>query len=292
MTKDTHSLRSGALSATIKAQGAELCSLKHESGLEFIWQAGAEWPRHAPLLFPIVGRLKNDELRHGGEAYRMTQHGFARDRRFVWLERSATQCVLALSDDAETRAIYPFAFRLVVTYSLDAAGLEVRFQVVNTGGEMLPASVGGHPAFNWPLAPGARKEAYSLTFFRDEPHPIRRLEAGLLFASAPSPVDHRVLPLTEALFVDDAIIFDCLESPSVRYAAAQGPWVEVSWAGFRELGVWSKPAGAPFLCIEPWRGYASPQGFDGEFASKPGVMHIAPGSEETLSFRIAVGLGT
>ncbi|GLR91085.1 aldose 1-epimerase family protein [Bradyrhizobium iriomotense] len=289
MAEDIHTLRSGDLSATVTVQGAELCSLKTDAGLEFIWQAGPGWPRHAPLLFPIVGRLKNDELRHQSKAYRMTQHGFARDRQFEWLERSATQCVLALSDDAETRAIYPFAFRLVVTYSLDQAGLEVQLQVVNTGEEVLPASLGGHPAFNWPLVPGERKENYSLTFSQDEPHPIRRLEGGLLGASAPSPVNNRVLALTEALFIDDAIIFDCLESSSVRYAAERGPWVRVSWSGFRELGIWSKPSGAPFLCIEPWRGYASPLAFDGEFASKPGVMHIAPGAEETLSFRIAVG---
>jgi len=83
MNPDSHTLQSEAISATIKGAGAELCSLRNAEGLELLWQAGPEWPRHAPLLFPIVGRLKNDQLRHRGKTYPMTQHGFARDRRFA-----------------------------------------------------------------------------------------------------------------------------------------------------------------------------------------------------------------
>jgi galactose mutarotase-like enzyme len=174
MTEDTHTIRAGGLTATIKAQGAELCSLTNEAGVEFIWQAGPAWPRHAPLLFPIVGRLKNDELKHRGKTYRMTQHGFARDRRFAWAERSASHCSLVLGDNAATRAVYPFAFRLVAAYALDDAGLDVTLTITNTGEEMLPASLGGHPAFNWPLLPGLSKESYELTFVHDEPNPVGR----------------------------------------------------------------------------------------------------------------------
>jgi galactose mutarotase-like enzyme len=110
-------------------------------------------------------------------------------------------------------------------------------------------------------------------------------------ATEPSPVNGTVLALSESLFADDAVIFDKIASNSVGYASGQGggPWLTMSWRGFRELGVWSRPTGAPFLCIEPWRGYASPAGFDGEFTDKPGLMHIAPGAEERLSFRIEVG---
>lgn len=96
--------------------------------------------------------------------------------------------------------------------------------------------------------------------------------------------------MSESLFSDDAVIFERITS--VRYAAGQGPWLEMSWFGFRELGIWSKPSGAAFLCIEPWRGYASPSTFEGELSGKPGLMHIAPGGAEMLSFRISVGLGT
>jgi galactose mutarotase-like enzyme len=294
MSDDTHALRSGGFTATIKAQGAELCSLKDGNGIEFVWQAKPAWPRHAPLLFPIVGRLANDELRHRGKIYRMTQHGFARDSRFAWAERGESHCVLVLEDSETTRALYPFAFRLVATYTLDETGLDLTLTIANTGEEMLPASLGGHPAFNWPLQPGEPKESHALTFSNAESAPVRRLDGGLLrTATESSPVKGKVLPLSESLFVDDAVIFDRLESNSVRYAAgpglSTGPWLKMSWRGFRELGVWSKPSGAPFLCIEPWRGYASPAGFDGEFSDKPGLMHIAPGAEEQLSFRIEVG---
>lgn len=294
MTDDTYTIRSGALAATIKSYGAELCSLKHGSGIEFVWQAGPEWPRHAPLLFPIVGRLAGDELRHRGKTYRMTQHGFARDSRFACVARGESGCVLVLEDSEATRALYPFAFRLTAIYTIDHAGLDVTLSIVNTGAETLPASLGGHPAFNWPLQVGVPKESYALTFANAESSPVRRLDGGLLRAAGePSPVKGAVLPLSESLFTDDAVIFDRIESSSVRYAAGQGPfpspWLKMSWRGFRELGVWSKPSGAPFLCIEPWRGYASPKGFDGEFGDKPGLMHIAPGAEQRLSYRIEVG---
>lgn len=295
MSDDICTIRSGTLAATIKAQGAEMCSLRDAHGFEFIWQAGPVWPRHAPLLFPIVGRLANDELRHRGKSYRMTQHGFARDSRFAWADRGEQRCSLVLEDSEATRALYPFAFRLTATYTLDETGLDLTLTIANTGDETLPASLGGHPAFNWPLQAGAAKQDHVLTFAHPEESPIRRLGGGLLRpASEPSPVEGRVLRLSEALFADDAIIFDRIDSQSVRYAAASGafatPWLELSWRGFRELGVWSKPTGAPFICIEPWRGTASPAGFDGDFTDKPGLMHVAPGAEERLSFRIDVGM--
>jgi galactose mutarotase-like enzyme len=289
MSEDRHTLRGGGIEATIKAHGAELCSLRDAQGVELIWQAGAAWPRHAPLLFPIVGRLKSDELRHRGKTYPMTQHGFARDQVFEWKERAATSCSLALRDSAATRARYPFAFRLAVHYRLQAAQLEVTLEIGNTGQEMLPASIGAHPAFNWPLVEGLPKESYSLAFSDAEFEPIRRLKDGLMREKPePTPIQGQTLALRERLFDDDALILDRLASRSVRYAADRGPSFEVSWNGFHQLGIWSKPGGAAFLCIEPWRGYASPADFDGEFSDKPGVMQIAPGRAEVLKYRIGV----
>lgn len=293
---DSHTLRGDGIAATILAQGAELSSLRNAEGTELVWQAGPQWPRHAPILFPIVGRLKNDTLIHRGKTYPMTQHGFARDRRFVWLEQGPRSCKLALSDDAETRARYPFAFRLEVTYAVDGVDLEVGFEIINTGDEMLPASLGGHPAFNWPLVPGLPKEAYTLTFGKTEPALIRRLKDGLMRPQPePNPVNGRTLALLEELFDDDAMVFDQIASTSILFtatlgpaAATQGPAIEISWRGFRELGVWSKVGGAPFLCIEPWYGFASLAQFDGEFADKPGLMQIAPGARRSLSYRIRV----
>ncbi|RUW98656.1 aldose 1-epimerase family protein, partial [Mesorhizobium sp. M2A.F.Ca.ET.037.01.1.1] len=204
-------------------------------------------------------------------------------------EQGPTSCTLVLSDNAETRTHYPFAFRLAIGYELTSRQLGVTFEITNTGDEPLPASIGAHPAFNWPLLPELPKEAYRLTFAKNEPAPVRRLKDGLLLpAPQPTPIQGKTLPLSEKLFVDDAVILDKPVSNSVRYAAERGPAIEMSWQGFNELGIWSKPGGAPFLCIEPWHGIASPVDFDGEFTGKPGVMLIEPGTRRVLSYRIGL----
>src|ERR1044072_1375593 len=154
MSADRHVIQSSGIAATIKADGAELCSLRTADGLELLWQAGPEWPRHAPLLFPIVGQLKNDQLMHRGKIYPMMKHGVARDHRFDWVEQTSDACALVLNDNPETRARYPFPFRLAIGYAVDASELDVSLEITNTGSEMLPASIGGHPAFAWPLLPG------------------------------------------------------------------------------------------------------------------------------------------
>ncbi|MFC5322344.1 aldose 1-epimerase family protein [Bradyrhizobium oligotrophicum] len=289
MSDDLHTISAGGITATIKADGAELCSLKTADGLELLWQAGPVWPRHAPWLFPIVGRLKGDHLHHRGRTYPMTQHGFARDLRFIWLERSAEACVLRLTDDETTQARYPFAFHLTLSYRITADALDMVVEIANPGAEMLPASFGAHPAFNWPLLPGQPKESYRLIFAEAEPAPIRRLTGGLLREQPePSPIDGDVLLLNDRLFNDDAIILDQPASQSVRLVGTKGPALELAWDNFRQLGIWSKPGGAPFVCIEPWRGFASPLNFDAEFALKPGILHMAPGAAETLRCRIRI----
>ena len=287
---ETFTIRSDRISATVKSGGAELCSLKTADGLELLWQAGQQWPRHAPLLFPIVGRLRNDQLHHRGKSYPMTQHGFARDHRFICLQHEPAFCQLVLCDDPETLSRYPFPFRLEITYTAKGADLEVGLQITNTSDENMPASIGAHPAFNWPLLPELTKEDYRLTFSDNEIAPVRRLKDGLMRAKPePTPIQGKTLALSERLFDDDAVILDQLASRSVRYAADRGPSIEMAWDGFFELGIWSKPGGAPFLCIEPWHGYASPAEFDGEFVEKPGLMHIAPAETRSLRYRIRVG---
>jgi galactose mutarotase-like enzyme len=286
---DVQTISAGGITAAIRADGAELCSLRAADGLELLWQAGPAWPRHAPWLFPIVGRLANDDLRHGGRSYHLTQHGFARDLRFQWLERTARSCTLRLTDSAATRQRYPFGFGLDITYAIDETCLDITVGIANTGEELLPSSFGAHPAFNWPLLPGLPKQSYSLIFEQPEPEAIRRLSGGLMRTEAEtSPVQGNVLPLSEPLFEADAVILDAPASRALRYSGPSGPSLELAWSGFRELGIWSKPSGAPFLCIEPWRGFASPVNFDGEFADKPGLMLIAPGRTETLSLSIKV----
>ena len=285
---DQHRIATPALSATIKADGAELCSLRDSSGREFLWQALPAWPRHAPVLFPIVGRLTGDALHHRGQTYRLTQHGFARDRRFEWLQRDADACRLLLIDDADTRARYPFAFRFEVAFAIADETLSVSYSIENPGDEVLPAAMGAHPAFRWPLAEGVAKDAHELTFDTDEPAPIRRVGGGLLLPGGePSPIQGRTLRLRESLFEADAVILDQPASRSVRFHAPGAPGLDISWDGFRQLGVWMKP-GADFLCIEPWYGFASPAGWDGAFADKPGLLHIPPGGRAEATHRVRI----
>jgi galactose mutarotase-like enzyme len=283
---DRHALSNGYLSAIVKSDGAELCSLCDAQGTELLWQADPIWPRHAPVLFPIVGRLKDDRLRHGGKDYRMTQHGFARDKRFAWLSRSSTSCRLVLHDDAETRALYPFAFRFEVSFTLDDDALVNTFTVTNSGRETLPASVGAHPAFVWPLTTELDKSSHVLEFEEDEAAPIRQLAGGLLMPDPrPTPIQGNHLSLDPSLFEADALILDQPASSSVRYTAPGAEAIEVSWDGFRELGIWNREGG-DFLCIEPWFGTASPADWDGDFIDKPGLMLIPPGEQRVCTMRI------
>jgi galactose mutarotase-like enzyme len=212
----------------------------------------------------------------------------ARRRRFTWAACGAGGCQLELHDDAQTQAVYPFAFRFTIGYAVTGDTLTVTYGVHNTGDVVLPASVGAHPAFRWPLAAGLPKSAHTLTFAEPELAPIRRLEDGLLKREDyPTPIEGRTLKLDESLFAADAIILDRPASHSVRYSAPGAPVIEVAWEAFRELGLWSKADGN-FLCIEPWYGYASPVDFDGEFETKPGLLHIAPGDTELLTLKIRV----
>lgn len=283
-----HDIAGGGLFATIKADGAELCGLRGADGTEYLWDAGPEWPRHAPILFPIVGKLAEDTLRHRGHAHRMSQHGFARDRRFAWTTREAGRAGLALEDDAESRALFPFAFRLEVDYAASAAGLRCTVTVRNPGASALFFSLGAHPAFRWPLRPDLAKEAHSLFFAENEPGGVHYLTGGLLGPAEASPLQGRALPLAPGLFAHDALIFPGVASRSVRYAAKGGPALVVSWEEYRDLGLWSKPDGADFLCIEPWHGTASPAGWDGEFSRKPGVIALPPGASRAFTWSVAI----
>jgi galactose mutarotase-like enzyme len=288
---DIHSIAGAGLRARIKAEGAELCSVQIlPSGEEVLWQALPAWPQHSPVLFPIVGTLKGNRYRHGGQEYELGRHGFARHRRFEWAEQSAASCRLVLTDDAATRAAYPFAFRFEVAYAMVGDALEITYSVTNTGSDVLPASMGAHPAFNWPLRPGIAKEAHLLSFSDVEPWPIRRIDGdGLLKAETfASPIVGRRLDLREDLFAADAIIMDRPVSHAVRFTAPGAPFVDVFWDGFPELGIWMRP-GADFLCIEPWRGMSSPADFAGEITEKPGMMLIPPGARRAALHRISAG---
>ncbi len=287
---DFQTLERSGSRAVIARQGAELTALRL-GGTDFLWDAGPLWPRQAPLLFPVVGALAGDTLRHRGTAYPMPKHGFARDRAFAWQGGSETTCALELRDDDRTREAYPFPFVLTIHYALEPAALRMELGLHNPGPEPLPASLGLHPAFRWPLAPGVPKAAHRLVFEADEPSPLRRIDAsGLLTPTLhPTPIQDRKLPLNEGLFIEDALLFLEPQSRRVRFEAPGSPSLVLTWEGFPHLGVWTKPdLGPGFLCIEPWEGHASPAGWDGEFSQKPGSFVLAPGTERKWSLTVSV----
>ena len=287
---EQHRIAAGPLAVTIRARGAEPTSISHALAGEMLWQAGAAWPKPAPVLFPIVGELAHGEYRHDGRTYKLARHGFARELDFTWTETGHDACTLILADDERTRAHFPFRFQLEIRYAIVEDALIVTYAVRNPGTETLPASLGAHPAFRWPLAEGVPKETHVLTFAQDEPEPIRRLEENLLDAeSFPTPIRDRTLALDPSLFDADAIVMDRLRSASLRYWAPGAPGLDIAWTGFAQLGLWSK-RGGDFLCIEPWRGYASPAGFEGDFVDKPGLMHVPAGESKIFSMRVRVAM--
>jgi galactose mutarotase-like enzyme len=288
VTETLIEIGSDKLRAAINPFGAELTHLRDAGGRELMTDADpAYWTGHAPILFPIVGRLNGDTLRLDGRDYPMKQHGFARTQMFELSQQSDTAVTFRLTANAETRALYPFDFALEVGFSIEAATLAIDVRLSNPGSEPLPASFGFHPAFAWPLPYGRLRAEHRIIFSSDEPGDIVELADGLFAAKRPSPLDGKVLHLTDELFADNALIWNPVASQSVTYGAADGPQLRIDFPDTLYLGIWTKP-GAAFVCVEPWHGHADPAGFDGDFRTKPGVFEVAPGADWTCRMAITL----
>lgn len=290
MADDWIEIASGGLHAAINPFGAELSSLRDTGGRELMTDADpAFWAGRAPLLFPIVGRLTGDKYRLDGEEYPLPQHGFARRQRFALTQRTANRAVFRLSDNDETRAVYPFAFTLDAAFTLTGVTLATDITVTNTGDRDMPASFGFHPAFAWPLPFGRPRADHRIVFVKQEPAELSAIVPGGWIApeSWPSPLDGRELRLDDAMFERDALVWDRIESQSLRYDGGEGPGLEIGFAGMPKLGIWTKP-GARFVCIEPWHGIADRQGFDGEIWDKPGILRFAPGESRIFSMQVTL----
>jgi galactose mutarotase-like enzyme len=284
------SLNSGDLSVEIDPLGAQLSTLRDHAGRDLLWGGDPSvWAGRAPLLFPIVGALAGGHYRLAGTTYPLPRHGFARVKRFAVGTMSSSAATLRLNADAATLQVYPFEFELDVRFALDGATLSITTTVRNLGDEDMPASIGYHPGFRWPLPFGRPRSSHFIEFAMEEPDPVRRLNtAGLLTPERhPTPIAHRRLMLGDALFQDDVIIFDRIRSRHVTYGADEGPRIRVSYPDAPYLGIWSKPQ-APFICIEPWHGVADPEGFTGDFKTKPGVVTVA--ADAVLSAQLTVTL--
>ena len=289
-------LSSPQLTAAINPQGAQLSALRDAQGTDLLWNGDpAVWSGRAPILFPIVGTLAGGSYRLGSRTYQLPRHGFARNRRFQVLSTSAARAVFRLAADAETLSVYPFHFELDVEFALAGASLTLTTTVRNVGEEEIPASLGYHPAFLWPLPYGQPRSAHFIEFATDEAGPVRRLDgAGLLSEERiPTPIAGRRLALRDELFANDALILDQVRSREVTYGASsglsslQGPRIRVEFPDSPYLGIWSKP-GAGFVCIEPWRGIADPQEFSGDFHSKPGVFIVPPATAKATQMTITL----
>jgi galactose mutarotase-like enzyme len=291
MTDDLVAIASDVLTARINPTGAELWSLTDAQGRQYMTDADpAFWTGHAPILFPVIGSLTHDHLRADGVEYPLARHGFARKSRFDAVETEPGQVRFRLCDSPATRAHYPFVFVLDLDFRLDGWRLEVTASVHNPGDRPLPFSFGFHPAFAWPLPGGAAKAAHCVTFAEPEPGAIRRLapDTGLLLPDPqPTPVHGRALMLDASLFRADALVWTDLASRSVHYGAPGGASLDLQFPDSPMLGMWQVP-GAHYICIEPWQGYADPQGFDGEFINKPGLVMLAPGAVRSFRLMITV----
>jgi galactose mutarotase-like enzyme len=293
MSSKTIRLTGPELAAEISELGAELVRLQDHEGRDLLWSGDpAVWAGRAPLLFPMVGRARDDRIRVDGRDYELPKHGFARTSQFSVVAQRENGCTLRLASGPETLIGYPFSFRLDVTYEIAGSVLINRAVVTNEDERALPVSFGFHPAFRWPLPYGAAREAHEIVFDQDESgQPIRRVQDGLMTqVRHPTPVAGTRLRLADDLFVDDALIFLSPASRSVAYGAASSPALMVRFPGMPHLGIWTKP-GAGYVCIEPWQGFASPDDFDGEFAQRPGVISVPVGGAATFAIEIALSPG-
>jgi galactose mutarotase-like enzyme len=267
-------LQSGASHACISLQGGE-CLRWSCADVELLWEADAAiWDRTAPLLFPVCGWTRGGQVRLEGQTYQLGLHGFAARERFVVVEQDTNQITLRLTDTAETRALYPFAFVLDVTYSLEANALEIRARVTNSGGEPMPYAFGLHPGFHWLGSP----DECRLLFDEAERAEVPVIAPGGLFSDETRPVhmNGRTLPLGEDLFAREALCFLNARSRGLTFGGPKGR-LRVETQNFPHWVIWSKPD-APFLCLESWTGHGDPVGFGGDLFQKPGMITLPPGA--------------
>ena len=272
-----YEIKNEYIKAKIKSFGAELNSLqKKDDSLEYIWQGDKEfWARHSPILFPIVGRLKNDSYFYKNQKYNMSQHGFARDKEFEIVEKKDDFIEFKLSSDEKTLKIYPFSFELYLSYKLERNSLIVSYKVINKSDEKMLFSIGAHPAFNWSLEKDLKKEDYFLEFEINNSKRYFLNELGLVFDSIDLKFEDKKLFLNEELFKNDALVFNDLNIKNLTFKNIRNEnFIKLNFENFAYLGIWSKPSGSPFLCIEPWFGVADEENTSQNFEDKKGIINL------------------
>jgi len=279
--------------AVVDSHGGELVSFRDEQGTEYIWEGDpAFWPGRNPLLFPIVGALKNGVVALNGKPYKMSRHGFARENEFDVVDRSAERIVLELRENESTLERYPYPFKLQVIHQLIQGGFSTAFRIENTGKEPMHFCIGAHTAFRCPLRTGERFEDYEIVFDQPEEITMRLLtEEGLLSHDLREPflIGQDRFTLDYGLFARvDTVILEGLRSRGVSLLHRDtGRGVHMDFAGFPMLAFWTKGAEkAPFLCIEPWQGCAALDNESGEFFDKPYCITLDSGDVKILEYKV------
>ena len=273
-----YEIKNEYIKAKIKSFGAELNSLqKIDDSLEYIWQGDKEfWARHSPILFPIVGRLKNDSYTYQNQKYNMTQHGFARDKEFEVIKNEVDFIEFRLKSDEKTLEIYPFSFELYLSYKLEKNSLIVSYKVINKSDDKMLFSIGAHPAFNWTLKEDEKKEDYFIEF--EDLKQTKRYflnDLGLLYKKEDLKIIDNKIPLNEKLFKNDALVFNDVNIKIITLKNSNNEnFVKLNFKNFPYLGIWSKPSGSPFICIEPWFGIADDENSIQNFEEKKGLISL------------------
>lgn len=281
---NTHILELQGIQAKFNQKGAELISLT-KNNREFIWQADPKfWNKHSPILFPIVGTLKNDSYQFEDKEYHLPRHGFAREMDFEVLQKTENSITFSLQHSAETLKFYPFKFLLELTYTLTERGISFNYKVENKGEETMYFSLGGHPAFNLK----ENFKDYSLLFENAEVLNCSPLVNNLISDKIETiNLNENTLHLNYDLFENDALILKKIECKSVTILENGKSMLKVNYDDFSDLGIWTK-FNAPFICIEPWLGYADTVDSSGKLKDKEGIRNLAPKSTFNAGFSIEI----
>lgn len=282
------------VSAEFESVGAELKSLKtKEDNREFMWQADpAYWARTSPVLFPVVGRLKEDSYRYRGKTYPMSQHGFARDSEFEIVRRTDSEIVFCLEAGEASRKIYPFEFVLEIGYRLEGETLTVIWNVANPSAFTLHFSIGGHPGFVCPLYAEEKREDYFLKF-QGAGRSLERLLLKGAYAADETETfalgEDGVLALYSGIFDQDALVFENSQVNEITLLTPEKtPYLSVRFDA-PLVGVWSMPGtDAPYVCIEPWYGRCDRESFCGEFEEREWTCHLEEGKAFRAEYQITL----
>ena len=278
-------LSNRSLTAQINHKGAELISLKNKKNTEYIWNGNPiYWGKHSPVLFPIVGTLKNNQFQYKGEKYALSRHGFARDLPFILIEKSDNYALFSLVNSETTLLCYPFEFELRIGFTLTENELKITYQVTNKNNFLMPFSIGAHPAFTLPKS----FEDYHLRFEKEEEIITFQLENDLISDKKTSlPIIKNNLKLNYALFENDALIIKKMKSNFITIIEKSKPILRIKFEDFPNLGIWTKN-NAPFICIEPWQGYSDTIENSGDLFEKEGIQIVNANENFICEFSIEI----